>query len=727
MAQPIISLLYPTARLAMWEDVCQKWYDATSDPEQVELVIVTEWDVLPDKHKKRFPHTVIERNTGRPCLVDGFNRAAELSHGQVMVAIADDFVPVSKGWDEELLKVLDGKLDQQVVVWASTGGSNDAHFIVHPIMTRPYYEQIGYWFWPEYDAYFADNELNDVAVRDGVILDARDRLHFDHIHPSTGRVVADAVNQKQDSRAAASRVIYQRRKREGFPRPEVTKPLISLLHTTCRPEKWQAACESFYENADNPNQVEYVVVAEKARFENRLLNDAATQFKHNIFAWNTGRPCPIDGWNQAASLCHGKVLMIVADDLFATPHWDTLLLKALGPKIDEEAVVWVHADPNDIREEEPLMSHVCMTRPYYNRYGTILCPEYENWCSDVEITETAQRDGVIIDARDTVKFDHQAPAWTGEPEDKDNKKFRDSYERAKTILNRRRAAGYPRVLPGQITPEIQRVSPVGEAEPKLSILVCSVTRRAALLERLLWTLKGQALTLENPQDIEILYLVDNCEMSIGAKRNKLLAAARGQYACFVDDDDRVFGDYVRRIFEAMEDEPDCIGMAGIMTTNGAKPTLSYFTGDTGIKAPVVQCCHLSPIKREIAASVKFLDTSWGEDRAWAERVMPLLKKVNTLDRVIYHYDFWKDVTETQKPGTIGHVETRRYRHHIDDPLQALYELPDWAVANLARNESVPLKIRIQYARYLRDAMKSSQAQDPQIADLLVDIPCQPVS
>jgi hypothetical protein len=215
---PMISLLHPTARPHRWEAVHRAWLRACAQPERVEYVLVPEWD-LDNGVSSRFGRLVIKRNQGRPCLVDAFNQAAALSTGRVLVVIADDFFPFPL-WDVGLLHTLEGKLDEQVAVWASTGGANDARFIVHPILTRAYYERYGFLFWYEYEAWFADNEFSDVAHRDGVVLDARKVLRFDHCHPSRGLVAADAINQRQDSRGASIfRSVYERRKRDGFPRP----------------------------------------------------------------------------------------------------------------------------------------------------------------------------------------------------------------------------------------------------------------------------------------------------------------------------------------------------------------------------------------------------------------------------------------------------------------------------------------------------------------------------
>ncbi len=208
------SLLHPTARPYKWQPVYAAWLDAAHHPERVEYVHVPEWD--PVEVMKGFGRFIAERNWGRPCLVDAFNRAAAISTGRVLGVVADDFFPCP-GWDDFLMHALDGKLSREVAVWASTGGANDANFIVHPILTRAYYQRYRFLFWHEYEAWYADNEFSDVALRDGVILDCRKTLKFEHRHPDlTGD--GDAINKRQTARGQAIfKSLYERRKGQGFP------------------------------------------------------------------------------------------------------------------------------------------------------------------------------------------------------------------------------------------------------------------------------------------------------------------------------------------------------------------------------------------------------------------------------------------------------------------------------------------------------------------------------
>ncbi len=76
--------------------------------------------------------------------------------------------------------------------------------------------------------------------------------------------------------------------------------------------------------------------------------------------------------------------------------------------------------------------------------------------------------------------------------------------------------------------------------------------------------------------VEILSIEDNKEISIGAKRQKLLERAIGDYIVFFDSDDLPFNLYTSKILQALESSPDCVGFKIHMTTNGKRPQV---------------CCH----------------------------------------------------------------------------------------------------------------------------------------
>ena len=254
--------------------------------------------------------------------------------------------------------------------------------------------------------------------------------------------------------------------------------------------------------------------------------------------------------------------------------------------------------------------------------------------------------------------------------------------------------------------------------PKLSILVASITKRDDKLQRLLTSLHAQASALSNPEDVEILTLVDDQVISIGEKRNKLLKMSTGEYTCFVDDDDRVFADYIEQILTAMAGAPDCISFTRLVTFNGANPYFALFEPgqkpEPGVKASPI--CHLCPIKRGISTSILFSDASFGEDAAWSFKVAPLLKTVQVIRVPLYHYAWQKNVSETSR--------SRRESRFTDDCMATVGDLPDWAFLGLVQNvDGVPLARRKRFAQHLVE-IGSPCAKDQAVLDLLVETPVE---
>lgn len=175
---------------------------------------------------------------------------------------------------------------------------------------------------------------------------------------------------------------------------------------------------------------------------------------------------------------------------------------------------------------------------------------------------------------------------------------------------------------------------------RLSILICSLNSRAQFLARLRAVLDPQIT-----DEVEVLVNTDDGQMSIGEKRNALLDAATGDYIAFVDDDDMVRTTYVKSILEALQTNPDCVGIEGVITFDGnpngrlfihSLQYRSWFEKD-GIYYRNPN--HLSPVKRELALKVKFPSKNHGEDHDYSRALLPFLNTEVYIKGPIYHYDY----------------------------------------------------------------------------------------
>jgi glycosyltransferase involved in cell wall biosynthesis len=191
------------------------------------------------------------------------------------------------------------------------------------------------------------------------------------------------------------------------------------------------------------------------------------------------------------------------------------------------------------------------------------------------------------------------------------------------------------------------------SQPILSILICSVESRRPKLEALLACLHAQVAALADPSSVEVIDLIDNKEITIGEKRNKLLDMATGKYIVFIDDDDRVWGDYITKILKATESDPDAIGISGIITWDLKNPKMFRHSLDHGKECPIIQdVCnkppwHICPIRATIAKSKRFEHISFGEDARWAMEVIDLIKTCTHIPDPIYYYDYRMQGSESR--------------------------------------------------------------------------------
>lgn len=201
----------------------------------------------------------------------------------------------------------------------------------------------------------------------------------------------------------------------------------------------------------------------------------------------------------------------------------------------------------------------------------------------------------------------------------------------------------------------------------LSVLIATVRDREAMLNELLGIFSDQIshYFINSGRDlpVEIIVASDNKEISIGNKRQQLLEESRGKFVCFFDDDDSPNGKYLEMLVNVIEENEDidCIGIRGVMTTNGIDPKtwchrLGYkIIGDGNRLLPegyhyIRPIIHFNPVLRERAIEAGFKDLRYGEDMDYAGRLE--LKKEYFLDQTLFHYRYSNKEAFKKKYGII---------------------------------------------------------------------------
>jgi hypothetical protein len=153
------------------------WLERAEEPERIEhLFVFDEEDEISRQTFSTFPHVMVSPGGSS---VRAWNAGAEVSTGQVLVQLSDDWVPPS-GWDRKILEAL-GPLSEPKVLAVSDGHRRD-RLLCLAILTRARYGQQGWMFYPGYQSVWSDNEFTHRAYADQVVVEARD-LIFEHRHP----------------------------------------------------------------------------------------------------------------------------------------------------------------------------------------------------------------------------------------------------------------------------------------------------------------------------------------------------------------------------------------------------------------------------------------------------------------------------------------------------------------------------------------------------------------
>lgn len=227
MTTPLFSLLYTSARPSAVARCIEAWdsravlnqheWILTFDPDRPELSKVADAIALKKIH---FGFVRLSATDAPFNCVKGWNVAATMAKGKVLIVISDDFTPCEK-WDEKLKNFMGGKwMDQERVLLLNDGYLSDICTI--PVITRKRYEALGYVFFPGYSSMFCDTDLTVQARQDDILLNARSIGVFEHLHPDCQKRERDGVDMKHASleRYDRGQRLFHIRKTLDFPKED---------------------------------------------------------------------------------------------------------------------------------------------------------------------------------------------------------------------------------------------------------------------------------------------------------------------------------------------------------------------------------------------------------------------------------------------------------------------------------------------------------------------------
>lgn len=191
-----ISLIHATrGRVTQSVQARRKWFTRALNPDAIEHIFGLDID---DEHAKFLTvHNHVWTN-GKGGPVAAWNAAANKSRGQVLIQVSDDWEPPMH-WDRLILDAI-GDTSKPSVLAISDGHRKD-DLLCMAILTRARYEQQGYMFHPDFFSMYSDNWFSECAFKDGVVIDCRDSITFEHLHPVFGKAEMDETYARSNAPA----------------------------------------------------------------------------------------------------------------------------------------------------------------------------------------------------------------------------------------------------------------------------------------------------------------------------------------------------------------------------------------------------------------------------------------------------------------------------------------------------------------------------------------------
>lgn len=391
----------------------------------------------------------------------------------------------------------------------------------------------------------------------------------------------------------------------------------------------------------------------------------------------------IENINKAAKLTTKNIIVVLSDDFDDMPlNWGNTIIEAT-----KNNKCWLLKTFDG--SEGWIVTFPIMDRAYYSMFGYVYYPAYKHLFADTDMTNVAEYLGKLI-VRNDILFKHNHHTIIKDTDDL-NKRNDLTWGQGEILyLNRfacdfeLKGGTYNKVISNKahevwVVTNIRKydinwcinenglttvLSNVENNNTKLSILIATTIERRPLLNLLLSEYKRQLSLLDNKYNcVNIITYSDNKEISVGSKRQQLLAEAQRQNAewvVFFDDDDFPFSYYIQSIIDSIlnNNDIDCIGIWGTMTENSLKLQTwchriqykEWASGNYDGHNHIRPILHFNPVKLEKALLAGYTNERYGEDRAYSERLKNHVTKECFIEKPLFHYRYSSNVPHQQKYG-----------------------------------------------------------------------------
>lgn len=198
----------------------------------------------------------------------------------------------------------------------------------------------------------------------------------------------------------------------------------------------------------------------------------------------------------------------------------------------------------------------------------------------------------------------------------------------------------------------------------LSILMPTIPERYEMFSRLRFAVKLQIAEVNKVHPVLGMVEIVTDERpkykdggpTIGEKRQALLEKARGEYVCFLDDDESVAPNYVEELLRLCYVKPDIGTFSSISKLDNfwclVVMSLKHAENQQVFPGIVLRRpWHICPVRRDLALKAKFPESNYGEDWVWFESVLKECKTEANTKAVIHQYNFNSKVSQADNKTT----------------------------------------------------------------------------
>jgi len=358
----MITLLWPTARPAMFKTTVKEWKLTASNWKDVKLIIGVD-TVAQAMELSEFPNVKISNSERRGVTWTAYTLTYNLkvADDDIVILASDDFYPPDK-WDDIVKEQLKG--ETAVLLVHDGYQPRNAKVGTIPIMTGSALKKLNniiyppdyYHLWSDAEFYFNANDLN--LIKD--IRKTHESILFEHRHYAAGKRKRDNIDTALSEFEKIDTALYK--KRQGLPvserikSPQIEIVLSILIPTMTKREKLLSKLlENLYQQQNQ--SIEILTLCGNKASIGKKRNDL-------IF--------------QSA----GKYIAFVDDDDTIHPYYANIILEAIksgkasneNRLVDVIGITGIYTDERTLNQEPKKFIHSIKYGAWFEEKGIYYRP-----------------------------------------------------------------------------------------------------------------------------------------------------------------------------------------------------------------------------------------------------------------------------------------------------------------------------------------------------------------